>query len=67
MKDNLNVWEKIQKNILLFQYQLKKNLTMENQLHSFRFLSSSLSNIVDKLSEGFDYMSVKDEQLIFVF
>ena len=51
---------------------------MENQLHSFRFLSGSLSNLADKLSEGFhcdkftdcksglDYMSVKDEQLIFV-
>ena len=46
-------------------------------IDSFRFMSSSLSNLVDKLSEGLhndrcndcksclDYMSVKDNQLIF--
>ena len=44
---------------------------------SFKFMSSSLSNLVDNLSEGFhndrciacksclDYMTTKDEQLIF--
>ena len=46
-------------------------------IDSFRFLSSSLSNVVDSLSEGLlndtcrngksclDYMSIKDNQLIF--
>ena len=46
-------------------------------IDSFRFMSSSLSNLVDNLSEGLhndnctdcksclDYMSVKDEQLVF--
>ena len=34
LKGNLNVWEKIQKNILLLQYQLKKNLTRVSQLHT---------------------------------
>ena len=46
-------------------------------IDSFRFMSSSLSNLVDNLSEGLhcdkcidcksclDYMSVKDDQLIF--
>ena len=46
-------------------------------IDSFRFMSSSLSNLVDNLSEGFhndrcidcksclDYMTTKDEQLIF--
>ena len=46
-------------------------------IDSFRFMSSSLSNLVDNLSEGLhndnctdcksclDYMSVKDEQLDF--
>ena len=52
--EGLNVWEKTQKNILLFQYQLKKDSTMANQLHtqkkfidSFRFMSRSLSSLVD--------------------
>ena len=46
-------------------------------INSFRFMSSSLFNLVDNLSEGFhsdectdcrscfDYVSVKDDQLIF--
>ena len=46
-------------------------------MYSFRFMSTSLSNLVDNLSEGlhsdkctdckldFDYMSIKDNQLIF--
>ena len=46
-------------------------------IDSFRFMSSSLSNLVDNLSEGLhsdkctdcksylDYMTTKDEQLIF--
>ena len=84
MKGNLNVWENIQKNILLFQYQLKNELDNGKSIafkikfiDSFRFMSSSLSNLVDNLSEGLhcdkcidcksclDYMSVKDDQLIF--
>ena len=48
-------------------------------IDSFRFMSSSSSNLVDNLSEGahsdtctdckscLDYMSVKDDQLIFKF
>ena len=31
---NLNAQEKIQKNILLFQYQLKKDLITVKQLHT---------------------------------
>ena len=46
-------------------------------IDSFRFMSSSLSNLVDNLSDGLhsekcagcksylDYMSIKDSQLIF--
>ena len=46
-------------------------------IDSFRFMSSSLSNLVDNVSEGLhsdkcrdyksclDYMSIKDNQLIF--
>ena len=49
--------EKIQKNILLFQYQLKKldnDKTITYKLKfidSFRFIDSSLSKLVDNLSE----------------
>ena len=83
MKNNLNAWGKIQKNILIFQYQLKKldngkSATYKIKfIDSFRLMSSSLSNLVDNLSERLhndkcidcksclDYMSVKDDQLIF--
>ena len=34
MRVNLTDYENIQRNILLFQYQLKKNLTMVKQLHT---------------------------------
>ena len=50
--------EEIQKNILLFQYQLKKELDNSKSItyklkfiDSFRFMSSSLSGLVDNLSE----------------
>ena len=33
-KDNLNAWEKILKNILLFLCQLKNSLIMVKQLHT---------------------------------
>ena len=56
---NLNVHEKIQKNILVFQYHLKKKLDNEetikykqNFIDSFRFMSTSLSKFVDNLSNG---------------
>ena len=56
--DSLNAKEKIQKNILLFQYQLKKNLIIIKKItyklkfiDSFRFMSISLSSLVDNLSE----------------
>ena len=55
-----------------------KSITYERKfIDSFRFMSSSLSNLVDKLSEGLhydkftdcesclDYMMFKDDQLIF--
>ena len=48
----------MQKNILLFQYQLKNNLIIVKQLHTkfidcFRFMSTSPSSLVDNLSDGF--------------
>ena len=58
MKDNWNVWEKIQKNIT-FSVPIKKELGNGKSItykikfiDSSRFMSSSLSNLVDKLSEG---------------
>ena len=58
------------KNIIKISYKI-------NFIVSFRLMSSSLSNLVDNLSEGIhsdkctdcksylDYMTAKDEQLIF--
>ena len=40
--EGLNVLEKTQKNILLFQYQLKKDSTMANQLHTQKSLLIAL-------------------------
>ena len=55
---SLNVQEKIQRNILLYQYQLVKNLIMAKKItyrlkfiDSFRFMLTSLSSPVDNLSE----------------
>ena len=55
---SLNAQEKIKKNILLFQYQLKKKLDNNKTItyklefvESFRFMSNKLSDLVDKLSE----------------
>ena len=83
---------KIQKNILVFRYQSRKKLKKKDKdcndkiikisykikfIDRFRFISTSLSKLVDNLSEGlhsdkckgcklhFDYMSIKDNQLIF--
>ena len=67
MKDNLNVWEKMQKNILLitFSVPIKKQITKIEKdgddkivnisykiklIDSFRFMSSSLSNLVGNLA-----------------
>ena len=60
------------------ELQNSKSITYKIKLiDSFRFVSSSLSNLVDNLSEGLhndnctdckscpDYMSFKDKQLIF--
>ena len=75
---------KYRKIILLFQYQIKKELdsskTIKYKLKfidSFRFTSTSLSSLVDNLSDGshcdkcidckssLDYMISRDDQLIF--
>ena len=55
---SLNALEKIQRNILLFQYQLVERLIMLKILHidlkfidSFRLMSTSLSSLDDNLSE----------------
>ena len=73
----------MQRNILLFQFQLKKlnnSKTITDKLKFidiFRFMPTSLASLVDNLSQRFhsdkckdcksefDYMSVKDNQLIF--
>ena len=54
----MNAYEKIPKNILLFQHQLKKKLdngkTIAYKLkfvNSLRFMTSKLSDLVDNLSE----------------
>ena len=54
-------------------YKIKKTSYKIKFTDSFRFMSSLLSNLVDNLSEGLhcdfisclDYMTTKDEQLIF--
>ena len=74
----------IQENILIFQYQLRKGVDHGKSIaykiksiNSFRHMSSSLSNLVDNLSEWLHcdkcidcksclhYMSVKDDHFIF--
>ena len=56
--DNLSVWEKTLRNILHFLYQLKKldngkTITYKSKfIDSFRFLSTSLSSLVNNLSDG---------------
>ena len=71
-------------NYITFSVPIKKELDNDKSItckikfiDSFRFMSSSLANLVDNLSEGLyndkstdcksclDYMSVKDNQLIF--
>ena len=59
MKDNLNGWEKIQKNIITFSVPTKKGLDNGKSItykikfiDSFRFMSSSLPSLPDNLSEG---------------
>ena len=39
---NLNVWKEIQRNILIFQYQLKKKFIMVKQLHTNKSLLIAL-------------------------
>ena len=72
LKDNLNVWGRIQKNILLFQYQLKSKLHKVGNdkivdisykikfIDSFRCISSSLSNLVDNSDKYTDCKSCLD-------
>ena len=72
---------------ITFSVKIKKEITRKDKIvkisykikfiDSFRFISTSLSNLVDNLSEGFhnnrcihcksclDYMTTKDEKLIF--
>ena len=52
---------KIWSNILLLQYRLKKKMIMVKKItyklkfiDSYRFMSTSLSNLVDNLSGGYD-------------
>ena len=81
MKGNLNVWENIQKNVSVsIKKELDNGKSITHKIKfidSFRFMSSSLSNLADNLFEGLhcdkcidckpclDYMSVKNDQLIF--
>ena len=58
LKKNLSSWVKIQKNILAFQFQLKKehenNKTITYKIKSIdtgRFMPSKLSDLADNLSE----------------
>ena len=64
---SLNAQEKIQRNILLFQYQLVNNLKLVKKtthrlkfIDSFRFMSTSLSSIADNLSEKLHSDKCKD-------
>ena len=55
----MNSWEKVQKNILLFQCCLKKKTIKKityklKFIDSYRFMSTSLSNLVDNLSGVYD-------------
>ena len=59
MRVNLNVWEKIQKKYITFPIPIKRELDSGKTItykikfiDSFRFISSSLSSLVDNLSEG---------------
>ena len=92
LQGNLNVWVKIQRNTQLSQCQLKKKITKKDKnandkitkisyrvkfIDIYRFMSTSLSNLVSKLPDRLhndrcidckscrDYMKTKDEQLIF--
>ena len=64
----LNAQEKMQRNISLFQYQLVKNLIMVKKLRidytqfvdNFRLMSTSLSSLVDNLSEKLHSDKCKD-------
>ena len=64
----LNAQEKIQRSILLFLYQLVKNLIMVKKLRidyiqfvdNFRLMSTSLSSLVDNLSEKLHSGKCKD-------
>ena len=79
----MNVFEKIQKKYIIFSERIKRGLGNGKSItykikfiDSFRFMSSSLSNLVDNLSEGLhtdkctdcksclNYMMFKDDQLI---
>ena len=88
--ENLSVWEKILKNILLFPYQLIKKLQKKDNdgndkilnipyrlklTDSYRFMSASLSSLVDNLSGGlhkckdcessYEYINAEDSKVLF--